>query len=276
MVGTHIRLHDTITNAINAAIRMDIPIFQTFLINSEGKRIRIAPEEIEQFKKLKQQFESIFIHTSYWVNLSSKANHGMRALERELTLALQLGLTKLIIHPGAAVGFDNKKECKQDGIAILVERLNTIMKKYPSVTILLENTTHANNCIGSDLNDFKEIFSQLATTDNVQLCIDTSHAYGYGYDISTPEGQVEFIQLIDDVVGIDKVGLIHLNDTPEELGKKIDRHAAPGHGNIGSEALKQFVNQEALKDIPIILELPVVTQQEEIDAVELVKSWRNL
>lgn len=62
----------------------------------------------------------------------------------------------------------------------------------------------------------------------------------------------------------------------KNLGKKIDRHAAPGHGNIGSEALKQFVNQEALKDIPIILELPVVTQQEEIDAVELVKSWRNL
>jgi len=271
VIGTHIRLNDSLNEVIEKATRINVPIFQTFLINSRGKRISVKPEEIKNFAQQQSNFDAIFVHASYWVNLSSKESHGMRALEKELSLALQLGLNQIIIHPGAAVGFATKEK----GIEILTQRLNKIIKKHPNVIVLLENTTHAKNCIGSDVKDFASVLDKIDQPENIQICIDTSHAYGYGYDISTNEGQELFLRELDNAVGLNKVGLIHLNDTSEELGNKIDRHAVPGTGNIGDEALKKFINRDILKNIPIILELPVTQEQEEIDTIEKIKRWRN-
>lgn len=271
MVGLHIRLDKSLTEVLDKAERFKVPIFQTFLINSQGRRVKLEKDQVQEFLERKKNFEQIYLHASYWVNLASVQPHGMYALERELDLANELQLNTLILHPGSAVGFNTKMH----GIDEFSTRINKILNKNDDLVIILENTTHAKNCIGSDIIDFREILSRIERPEKIKFCLDTAHAYGYGYDIANEDDQDRFIELVDQTIGLDSVQLIHLNDTVEALASKLDRHAIPGQGNIGPIALKRFVTHERLNTVPIILELPVVTDQEEKNILEQVCNWRK-
>ncbi|BDC34355.1 hypothetical protein Noda2021_03130 [Candidatus Dependentiae bacterium Noda2021] len=127
--------------------------------------------------------------------------------------------------------------------------------------------------MGGDLNDFKILLEQLERPEKLYFCLDTAHAYSYGYDISTDIEQERFIELVDKTMGLSQLALIHLNDTTEKKGSKIDRHAIPGKGNIGQESLKSFVNKKELAHLPLLLELPVLPLDEESAIVDIIKQW---
>jgi deoxyribonuclease-4 len=123
------------------------------------------------------------------------------------------------------------------------------------------------------LHDFYALKQKLDALDRIRFCIDTAHAHAYGYDIATPENQKKFIQLIDDTVGIDMVELIHLNDATYPLASRIDKHAVPGKGTIGINALHSFAMHPKLTHIPLILELPHLSQEEDEAILRIVREW---
>ena len=269
-IGIHIRLTNTIIDVVEKAIRLNLPTFQTFAVSDKGQVIKLDKKSVKEYLELRRKhFKNLYLHSSYWVNLARKNKRSYKTFLRELELARELEFTHIILHPGAA----NTKSDREDGIQILADNLNQILDTNNKIKILLENTAHGGRSVGSDLEDFKILLTKVKQPEKIEFCIDTSHAYAYGYDIATPEGQESFIDLLDSTISLSKIHLIHLNDTSEPLGAKIDKHLSPGEGRIGTEALKSFVKHPKLQNVTAIMELPKLDETDEIKVIEEVLSW---
>lgn len=258
---------------VERALRLKIDLFQCFFVHQEtGTQVRFSPEEVAEFLVVRRErFKNIFLHGSYWINLAGLEYNGLRAFEHELRQAKRLEFTHMILHPGNAKGAKNKMQ----GIDALVAILNDTMKRERDVQLVLENAVHGKMTIGSDLEDFAILKSKLEFPDRISFCVDTAHAYAYGYDITQAESLEKFVTLLDQTMGIDRIVLIHLNDTINKLGSGIDQHAIPSQGRIGEEALKRFVLHPRLKHIPLLMELPVVDEAVQIAVLEKVRGWHS-
>lgn len=270
-VGLHIRLTSTLIDVLERAKTLKSSIVQCFFVHQvDTSYVSFAPGELEKtIALLKENFSHAYLHGSYWINLPGKRNNGARVFKRELELAQTLGFTHMILHAGSA----KSCETKQEGIELLAKALNKAMAQPSSVTLMLENTAHGNMSIGGDIKDFKVLLGLLDHPDKIEFCLDSAHAYSYGYDISTAEGLEAFIAEVDDAIGCHKVTLLHLNDIHDCCGSRIDKHMMPGEGKIGLEALKRFMNHPKLKHASVILEIPAVTNEEEKKILKTVRGW---
>lgn len=268
-VGLHLRLNKSIQDIAQRAIELKLPFFQCFFVwQFTGKLIHCTTEDITAFVSLRSHFEKIFLHGSYWVNLASAQHNGFPALKRELALAHKLEFTHIILHPGSAKGSTHYKQ----GVDILAKTLNMLLKQEERINVVLENTAHGNLTVGSDLTDFYELRQKLDQPERISFCVDTSHAYAYGYNIADPKLQDDFIKLLDETMGIKNIVLIHLNDTRQKLGSCIDKHEMIGNGIIGLPALTRFITHEKMSHIPVLLELPESSEEEELAQLELIRN----
>ena len=177
----------------------------------------------------------------------------------------------MILHPGSATG----ARSKQDGIDKLARSLNQVMKYEREIKIVLENTTHAKLSVGSDITDFQLLYEKLEYPERISFCIDTAHAYSYGYDLQESGKRNEFINLLETILGINNISLIHLNDTDQPCGSRIDKHALIGEGTIGEDALKKFALDPRLAHIPLILEPPVLPEEQEDAMLQKIRTWHR-
>jgi deoxyribonuclease-4 len=267
----HIRVNDTLSNVARKAIRMGADFFQCFLtVQATGKSITITPADQKEFVALcRDNFQDVYAHASYWSNLASPAIARHYVLERELQQVHKLGFTHLIVHPGSAKGAKTREE----GIDAVARSLNRAMKNNTELTFVVENTAHGNMAIGSDINELGALLQKMDQPERLKFCIDTAHAYVYGYNITDNLQQDAFIDLVNATIGIDRVVLIHLNDTYEECASKIDRHASFFNGVMGQEPLRRFAQHPLVRHIPMMPELPVVDEATELDVLTCLKSW---
>lgn len=270
-VGLHLRHSGSLEHLAARARDLKLTSFQCFLTRQNShKLIMPSDEEINQFIALREKyFTHLYAHGSYWINLADQSGGGVRACERELACAKRLGFTHLVVHPGSARGVRTKKE----GIEHIARSLERILLQEHAVNIVLENTAHGGMSIGGDLHDFQYLRSCLGNPEKLLFCIDTSHAHAYGYDISSVAAQNAFLAILEETVSLSSLVLIHLNDTTEPLGSRIDRHSAVGEGCIGESALQTFALHPLLASVPLILELPAVSLEQEEEALNRVRNW---
>ncbi len=267
-IGLHIRLNSTLLDVAHRAQTLGLPIFQCFFIHQTTNQfIRPDEQEIKEFLKRRHYFQQLFLHGSYWINLASYTS-GNKILLREIELAKKLEFTHIILHPGSAKKIKNKR----DGIGVIAKNLNKILKTESDIKIVLENTAHAGLSIGGDLHDFALLRERLDQPEKILFCLDTAHAHSYGYDISNAVEQEQFIELINTTMDLQNIALIHLNDTGQLKGSRIDKHEMIGQGLLTS-SLELFTRNLLLQNIPIIMELPVVEPQREEEVLKMVKSW---
>lgn len=269
-VGLHIRLINSLAEAAEKALRLELPFFQCFFTAQTGKLMHISDQEIALFlSHYRNQFSDLYLHGSYWINLAGITYNGYRAFQRELALAKKLSFTHMVLHPGSATGAQHKRE----GIDAFAQSLNKILKYEHEIRLIIENTAHGNMNIGSDINDFKVLLELIDHPEKITFALDTAHAFVYGYDISTDNGQDAFIQLVDDTMGLERISLLHLNDASKACGSCIDKHAVPGEGLIGETMLQRFALHPQLSCVPVLLELPIIPEQEESALLQKVRSW---
>ena len=268
-IGVHIRLSNSLEEAAQRAIRLQIPIFQCFFIEQlTNQFISLTDEEIKNFvQNWQNKFENLYLHGSYWLNLAgmSPSNY---LIKREFELARRLSFSHIIIHPGSS----KRGISPEKAIRGLARSLNSLLKYEDQITIVLENAAHGGRAIGGDLHDFLALRQQLNHPEKVLFCIDTAHAFSYGYDIASSQGREEFFLLIEKTIGFANIALIHLNDTNQKCGSRIDKHEAIGNGLL-SQALPLFLAHPLLKTVPVILELPIMSEQEERAILDLVEKW---
>jgi apurinic endonuclease APN1 len=267
-IGLHIRCNQSILELIEKASRLKLPLFQCFLRQQSGKMIQAQAQEITNFRAACRNFRNSFVHASYLINLAEPTFTHHPALKQELYWARKLGFNHIILHPGSTA-------IHNAGIDAIVRVLNALTSSTQGIKFVLENVAFAAPSIGGSLEDLQAIHSKLDNPERVGFCIDTAHAYAYGYDLATKEGRKNFIDQLENTLGCDSIALIHINDTQSTLGSRHDMHCRLGVGTLGIDALKEFALDERLARIPLILELPTLTEEEEKKDIQIVLSWHG-
>lgn len=269
-IGLHLRITTTLDDLIAKAEQLQLDCFQCFFIEQPLSRsLSLTYTQKERVAACVKKYRGTpILHASYLINLAGPPRKHI-VLERELAMAEELGFEYLILHPGSA------KHCatKDEGIQALADAINPFLNMRTALTFVLENLAHGGKVIGGDLHDFKLLLSKLDHPERVRFCIDTAHAHGYGYDIITEQGRKEFVALLDETIGIANIVLLHINDTTKEQGSRLDEHAQLGKGTIGLVALRAFAMHEALRNIPLLLELPPLSDEEQVGILEAVREW---
>ena len=176
----------------------------------------------------------------------------VRALAEELERSRTLGADYYVLHPGNHLGSG-----LEQGLARLAEALDSVDAGDSAPMVLLENTAGGGSSVGGDIAGLATVLGALEDPSGIGLAFDTAHAYAAGYRIGTPGGLRKTLETISSTFGLDRLRLIHANDTKAELGSHRDRHEHIGKGRLGRKGLRNFLSCRAVRGLPIILETPV-------------------
>lgn len=202
-------------------------------------------------------YSKVVVHAPYIINLANDKNpdkfiFSVRFLQEELERCELLGIKSLVLHPGSHVGLG-----LDTAISNIAKGLNMILGTH-DVKILLETMAGKGTEVGSSLEEIKRIIDLVDDKSHIGVCLDTCHLNDAGYDVKTFDS---FLDRFDSLIGIDKIGCIHINDSKNTLGAHKDRHENFGFGTIGFDTLVSVVYNERLSQIPKILETPYVDRE---------------
>ena len=274
-IGCHVSIAGGIDKSVDNAVERECTAFQIFSRNPRGWHAKdISEEEVTSFKsKLKQNKIDRFatcVHMPYLPNLSSTNSESYKksvlTLVNEVKRCGKLGIPYLVTHLGSHLGAGEEK-----GISQLVNAYKKASEVKNDVTILLENTAGQKNSVGSDFEQLGEIFSKLKPSKKFGICIDTCHAFVYGYDLRTEKNVKKSFDEFDNYIGFENLKILHLNDAKGELGSRLDRHYHIGLGNIGEKGMQTVVKMAKKKDIPTILETPIDDTRDDFENVKIAK-----
>lgn len=202
--------------------------------------------------------ENIIVHAPYIVNLAQKDDEkfefAVRFLTEELKMVGKLGFKYMVLHPGAHVG-----NGANYGINRIAFGINEILKRTSgdNTIIALETMAGKGTECGKTFEELSSIMNLIEDQSRVGVCLDTCHIFDGGYDIVNSYNQV--IDTFDKIIGIDKIKVIHLNDSKNMLGSHKDRHENIGFGQIGFDTLLKVLTDYRFETIPKILETPYIS-----------------
>lgn len=235
-----------------------------------------SDEDGENFRKARdeQKQSPYVIHSTYLVNLATPKDDlfrkSLNCLQSELDAAGKLGVEYVVFHPGAHTGSGI-----ENGIERIAEGIDEL--EIPeSVTLLLENTAGKGTTLGKSMGQLRQMIEKADTDDSdIGVCIDTCHAHAAGYELSEEDGFQDFIQEIEEDLGLDTVKVIHLNDSKDEKGSEKDNHQHIGEGKIGEEGFRNIVNSDKLLEKPMVLETPSTDGKSYTENLEKIMELRE-
>jgi deoxyribonuclease IV len=249
-----------IEGAVLEAELLGLSAIQIFAKSPRAWKTRsLKAGEVEGFRARRENLGGLpaVIHASYLVNLASAdedlRNKSVFSLADDLSKAQQLGIEYVCVHPGSG----EAERCLEG--ALKARELADVNRNGPK--LLLENTAGGGEKLGSSL----ETLAQLIQGTPLGVCLDTCHAFAAGYTIT------DLVDTLEATVGLANVPVIHLNDSAEEFGSELDRHANLLEGFIG-ESLRDFVLDKRLKDKLFILETQRGTR-EDAHNLRMIREW---
>lgn len=260
-VGVHTSIAGGLDNAAHHAKKIGCDTFQMFSANPRGwKALEPTSEDYERFRAARKKYglEPVVIHDNYLINLAAGDSfireRSIAAFRKEIERALALGADFLVTHPGSARG-TSATEAIQSCIESLRRAADGLT--LDGLMILIENTAGQGSVIGRTFEEVAEIIAGAGQDLPVGACIDTAHCFEAGYPIHTPEGLRDTVKRLASTVGLEKVHVIHANDSKTAFGSHADRHEHIGKGFIGTDAFGRIVRHPKLRRIPFICETPV-------------------
>lgn len=253
--------------AVEEAITYEANTYMIYTRSNRGGKARpITDYNREEGWRLMAEHHLVdpVVHLSYLVNLASPKSdtweYGVSVLTEEIARVEYLGFRYIVMHPGSHVG-----EGEEHAMSRIAEALNGILTGNENLTLCLETMAGDGSKVGNSLEHIADIISRVQHKDKLGVCIDTCHNYSFGYDIVNDfDG---FLHKFDDVIGLDRLKVAHINDSKTPFDSHKDRHANIGEGSLGFEALHRIVHHEALRGIPQILETPGGKYKSEIDSL---------
>ena len=214
-------------------------------------------EAMALMKKHDFDYSKVVVHAPYIINLANdkdpeKFKFSVRFLQEELERCELLGIKSIVLHPGSHVGLG-----VDAAISNIAKGLNMILGTH-DVTILLETMAGKGTEVGSSLEEIKRIVDLVDDKEHIGVCLDTCHLNDAGYDMSKFD---DFLDQFDSLIGLDKLGCVHVNDSKNVLGAHKDRHENIGFGTIGFDNLISIIYNNRLENIPKILETPYVDRE---------------
>ena len=259
-LGLHVSISGTLDSAPDNARELACDAFQMFTRNPRGwKFSKLEEQEVLGFRKKTKEYDlsPVVTHMPYLPNLSSprKAiyNKSVKSLIAELDRCGVLGIPYVVTHLGSHLG-----KGADIGLGNLVAAINLALDQNKNdVILLLENTAGTKNSMGSTFEQIRRIIDGIEDKKRIGICLDTAHAFAAGYDIRTPDGVDQTLKKVESILGLERLKVIHLNDSKGELGCGRDRHEHIGLGYIGEEGFRALLRHARTRTLPFILETPI-------------------
>jgi deoxyribonuclease-4 len=259
MFGSHLSIAGGLHNAATAAETLGMDTVQIFTKNQQQWKAKPLEEDVVASWKShcgRLNFEHTVSHDSYLINLASPDDALWRKsidlFVEELSRCVILGIPYLVTHPGAHVGCGEEAGLKR--VAAALDLVHDRVGKGKVITCL-EITAGQGTCLGHRLEHLATIIELSKDPDRLAVCLDTAHLFAAGYDFRGRK-YAKLIKEIETTVGIERIKVLHLNDSKKELGSRVDRHDHIGRGLIGVDGFRPIVRDKRWKNIPKILETP--------------------
>lgn len=274
--GFHISINGGLSKVLTRAQERNCETIQLFSRNPRGWTY--TPLDMEEVNKFKEDMKTggimpVFVHMPYLPNLASINKElyvkSVNSLCTELRRAEALGAPYLIMHVGSSLETPEVRALENVANGINVGFRRT---KNNSVILLLENTAGMGSEVGYNFNQIKKIFDGVKENERLGLVLDTAHAFEAGYDLATKSGLEKTLEELEITIGLDRLRLLHLNDSKTPLGSRVDRHWHIGAGYIGLSGFRNIINHPKLKKIPGIMETPRMGTKEDLKNMETIRS----
>lgn len=218
----------------------------------------VTYEALQKMKENNIMLENVVCHAPYIVNLANnidpeKYEFAKKFLRQEIERCMQLGVRKIVLHPGSATKLD-----RTDALNNIIKGLNSILYPDDNIMILLETMAGKGTELGINLEELKYIIENIKLKEKIGVCLDTCHLSDSGININEFD---KYLDEFDKQIGIDKIGCVHLNDSKNPIGAKKDRHENLGYGTIGFDTLINVAYNARLESVPKLLETPFVDRE---------------
>lgn len=272
-LGFHISISGGFKNVIPRANERKCNTIQIFSRNPRGWKYKpLDKKDIKLFKdEIKiENISPIFIHMPYLPNLASSKSDlfklSVDSLVEELERSEIIGAQFLIMHAGSS-------EDKDKGIKQMVTGINrALSRKKTNIILLLENTAGRGNELGYNFDQVRQIIDGINKKERIGVVLDTAHAFEAGYKFKTQKDVERTIDEFNNIIGLRKLHLIHLNDSKTKCGSRSDRHWHIGKGEIGN-GIRYILNHPSLKNLPFIMETPRMSLKDDLMNLRAVRRY---
>lgn len=263
LIGSHVsfRSNDQLVGSVKEALSYGSNCFMFYTGAPQNtKRCKIDYDLTVEARNLLYEnnieLKNVIIHAPYIINLANNEKEesyrfSINFLKDEINRASMLGIEKIVLHPGSYVNLDLDK-----GINNVINALNEVITYNQEVKICLETMAGKGSEICYKLEHIKRIIDGVRYSDKLMVCLDTCHLHDAGYNMASFD---EFLKEFDEVIGMDKIGCIHVNDSKNDISSHKDRHENIGYGYVGFDNLINIIYNDKLANVPKILETPYVS-----------------
>lgn len=280
--GAHVSIEGGIEKAPKRAYSFGCECFQMFSRSPHGgKATEITKEKAEEFKKKCGEYglKNYYVHTPYYINLASENNRiyygSISAIRKELEVADLIGARAVVTHLGSAKGLGKIEAEKK-----LIKGLIKIFRQFPfpkngetkedgfRATLLLEITAGAGEIMGDIFEEMARFMKEAEKSlkkNKLAVCFDTAHAFASGYDLRTEMAVKETFDKFDKLIGMERLGLVHCNDSLAPFGSHADRHDNIGNGKIGLGGFRAILNDARFKGMDFVIETPNGREKKDLD-----------
>ncbi len=255
-IGCHLSSSKGFLHMGKEAAEIGANTFQFFTRNPRGSKAKeIDEKDVEKYHVFAKEhgISQILAHAPYTLNPCSKDAHtrefALMTMEDDLKRMEYVPGNCYNFHPGSHVG-----QGAEEGIKMIAETLNRILKKEQHTTVLLETMAGKGTEVGRNFEELRAILERVELKEHMGVCLDTCHVYDAGYDIVNHLDQV--LDEFDSIIGLERLRAIHMNDSKNPFASHKDRHEKIGEGSLGVKTFETMVNHPKLQGIPIYLETP--------------------
>lgn len=261
-IGSHVSMSgkEMMLGSVKEALSYDATTFMFYTGAPQNTaRKPVSQLRVEEAKALMAEhhidIQDVVVHAPYIINLANTIKPetfelAVRFLKEEIERCEAIGIKRLVLHPGSHV-----KAGDEAGLDQIVKGLNEVLHEDQKVHIALETMAGKGSEMGRTFDQIQYMIENTKHSSLLGVCLDTCHIHDAGYDLTHFD---EILEEFDQKIGLDRLLVVHVNDSKNERGAHKDRHENIGYGYIGFETLNQIVHHPKLKDVPKILETPYI------------------
>jgi deoxyribonuclease IV len=275
LIGAHVSPAGGPANAVARGVERGCRAIQIFNQSPRQWKPTVYDEEkVASFKEAMKDsdVEALLIHAVYLLNCASEDEEirekSLTSLIASLRAGAALGAVGVVLHPGSAL-----KSGAEAAVGRAAEVIKEALAESEKCDLHLENTAGAGGTLGRTFEELAALIDGAAGRKRLRACLDSCHLLASGYDIRTADGLSDVLDEFDRVVGLDRLGSLHVNDSKTPLGSNVDRHAALGEGELGVEGCTAFLSEPRFDGLACIFEGPGV-EGKAVEPVDMAIAWR--
>lgn len=261
-IGSHVSMNgkEMMVGSVKEALSYHSTTFMFYTGAPQNtSRKPVSELRIEEAKQLMEEnnidINDVVVHAPYIINLANTIKPetfelAVNFLKQEIERCEAIGVSRLVLHPGSHV-----KAGDEAGLEQIVKGLNMVLTPHQTVKIALETMAGKGSELGKTFDQIKYMIDHVEHNELLGVCLDTCHLHDAGFDLTKFD---DILDEFDEKIGLERLLVVHVNDSKNERGAHKDRHENIGYGYIGFDTLNTIVHHPKLKDVPKILETPYV------------------